>query len=177
MSYELEDEFGDIIKKARKGLNLSIERLAQDTQILHTQISKMESYSIKPTAGHVDRLAKRLGLSAKKLQLIAEENWSPKPIPIGYDSKLSVLKISNKVNGWPVHAYVLTCEKSKQLAIIDTAANPKIVIKRVKGYGLPVSAILLTHAHQDHVRGLSEIQRVFDAPTYIHRNEPQPTSE
>ena len=93
MSYELEDEFGDIIKKARKGLNLSIERLAQDTQILHTQISKMESYSIKPTAGHVDRLAKRLGLSAKKLQLIAEENWTPNPIPIGYDSKLSVLKI------------------------------------------------------------------------------------
>ena len=177
MSYELEDEFGDIIKKARKGLNLSIERLAQDTQILHTQISKMESYSIKPTAGHVDRLAKRLGLSAKKLQLIAEENWSPKPIPIDHDSKLSVLRISNNVNGWPVHAYVLKCEKSKQLAIIDTAANPKMVIERVKGYGLPVSAILLTHAHQDHVGGLSEIQQVFGAPTYIHRNEPQPTSK
>ena len=55
MSYELEDEFGDIIKKARKGLNLSIEKLAQEIQISHTQLSKMESYSICKSCGSVLR--------------------------------------------------------------------------------------------------------------------------
>ncbi len=176
MPFTLEDEFGDIIKKARRGLDLSLGQVSNATQIPNAKLSKMETYSLKPTGDQVDRLASRLGLSANKLKLIAEEDWSPEPVPTNYDSALSEIKISQNVNGWPVHAYLLICQVSKQIAIIDTAAHPKAVIQKAKECNLPVSAILLTHAHQDHVGGLLEIQQVFDAPTYIHQDEPKPTS-
>lgn len=34
-----------------------------------------------------------------------------------------------------------------------------------------IKHILITHAHPDHIGGLAELQRVIDAPTYVHRRD------
>lgn len=176
MAYALEDEFGDIIKKARRGLDLGLDQLSDATQIPNPDLSKMEDYLLKPTVDQVSTLANQLDLDADKLLRIAEESWTPAPVPANYDPALEIVTISENVGGWPVHAYLLVCKETHQMAIIDTAAHPQTVIRKANAQAVPVVAILLTHAHGDHANGLPEIQQAFEAPTYIHQHEPKPKS-
>jgi glyoxylase-like metal-dependent hydrolase (beta-lactamase superfamily II) len=41
----------------------------------------------------------------------------------------------------------------------------------VRDYGLDVRHILLTHAHLDHVTGVSSAKEAYDAPVYLHRDD------
>jgi glyoxylase-like metal-dependent hydrolase (beta-lactamase superfamily II) len=176
MAYTLEDEFGDIIGKARRGRSLSVGQIASKTGLTDAQISQMESYTLKPTEEQVHKIAGVLNLDGSKLADIAMERWTPEPVQPGYDDALEVVTITADVGGWPVHAYLLVCKETNEAAIIDTAAHPDDVLQKVKETGVKPTAILLTHAHGDHANGLSEIERATGCPTYIHAKEPQPRS-
>ena len=176
MAYALEDEFGDIIGKARRGHDLSLGQVASSAGITEAQLSQMESYALKPTGAQVHKIAGILNLNGAKLADIAMERWAPEPVPPGYDDALEVVTITALVGGWPVHAYLLVCKATNEAAIIDTAAHPDTVLQKVEETGVNPTIILLTHAHGDHANGLPEIERATGCPTYIHANEPKPQS-
>jgi glyoxylase-like metal-dependent hydrolase (beta-lactamase superfamily II) len=176
MAYTLEDEFGDIIGKARRGHGLSTGEVASQAGLTDTQISQMESYTLKPTEDQVHKIAGALNLDGARLADITMERWAPEPVPPGYDDALEVVTITADVGGWPVHAYLLVCKATNEAAIIDTAAHPDDVLQKVKETGVKPTVILLTHAHGDHANGLSELERATSCPTYIHATEPQPHS-
>ncbi|MGO4345161.1 MBL fold metallo-hydrolase [Paenibacillus sp. MCAF9] len=50
--------------------------------------------------------------------------------------------------------------------VIDPGMNPRKLIERLKG--VRVEAILLTHAHFDHMGGVDEVRKLADCPVYIH---------
>ena len=75
-----------------------------------------------------------------------------------------------------MNAYLLICKTTKQAAVIDTAAHPNLILKRIKEIGVKPTVILLTHAHSDHSDGLPELEKATNCPTYIHANEPKPRS-
>lgn len=50
--------------------------------------------------------------------------------------------------------------------IIDPGMNPKSLLKRIEG--MHVEAILLTHAHFDHMGGVDEVRKAAGCPVYIH---------
>ena len=176
MAYQLEDEFGDIIGKARRGNGLSLSRVASQAGITERQLSQMESYTLKPTEDEVHKIADALGLDGRKLADIAMERWAPAPVPPQLDEALDVERISGDVGGYPVNAYLLICKATKQAAIIDTAAHPNLILERINDIGVNPTVILLTHSHGDHSDGLSELERATNCPTYIHANEPKPRS-
>ena len=176
MAYELEDEFGDIIGKARRGNGLSLNHVASEAGITEAQLSQMEAYTLKPTEDQVHKIAKALGLNGSKLADIAMERWAPAPVPSELDEKLDVERISGDVGGYPVNAYLLICKTTKQTAVIDTAAHPNLILERIKEIGVKPGVILLTHAHADHSDGLPELEKATNCPTYIHANEPKPRS-
>lgn len=176
MAYELEDEFGDIIGKARRGNGLSLNRVANEAGITDDQLSQMEAYTLKPTEDQVHKIAKALGLNGSKLADIAMERWAPAPVPSELDEKLDVERISGDVGGYPVNAYLLICKATKETAVIDTAAHPNLILERIQEIGVEPAVILLTHAHADHSDGLPELEKATNCPTYIHANEPKPRS-
>lgn len=176
MAYELEDEFGDIIGKARRGNGLSLSRVASQAGITDAQLSQMEAYTLKPTADQVHRIAEVLGLNGSKLADIAMERWAPAPAPAELNERLDVERISGDVGGYPVNAYLLICKATEQTAVIDTAAHPNLILERIKELGVKPTVILLTHAHADHSDGLPELEKATSCPTYIHANEPKPRS-
>ena len=176
MAYQLEDEFGDIIGKARRGNGLSLSRVASQAGITERQLSQMESYTLKPTEDEVHKIADALGLDGRKLADIAMERWAPAPVPPQLDEALDVERISGDVGGYPVNAYLLICKATKQAAIIDTAAHPNLILERISDIGVNPTVILLTHSHGDHSDGLPELERATNCPTYIHANEPKPRS-
>ena len=106
MAFILEDEFGDIIAKARRGLGLTVSQVATETGITTKKISRMENYTRKPSRDEVDQIATTLQLDSDKLNAIATESWSPNAIATKYDPALEIITITAKVGGYPVHAYL-----------------------------------------------------------------------
>ena len=56
--------------------------------------------------------------------------------------------------------------------IVDASFEPRAMIQRVQELGDTPSAIILTHAHADHIAGLAEVKEAFpEAPVLIHEAE------
>ena len=176
MAYALEDEFGDIIGKARRGQQMSQSETAAAAGITELDLSRMEQYTLKPAEAQVYKLAEVLNLNGSKLLAIANEQWEPAPIHQPEDANLNVVTISASVGGWPVNAYLLICKETSEAAIIDTAAHPNLIIEQLDKHKVKPTAILLTHSHKDHTDGLTQLQETIGCVTYIHKNEPKPRS-
>ena len=177
MAYALEDEFGDIIGKARRGQNLSQSETATAAGITEAELARMEQYTLKPTETQVFRLAEVLNLDGTKLLDIATEQWEPEPSKQTNDATFEVITISAPVGEWPVNAYLLICKATDDAAIIDTAAHPDLILEQLDARNVNPTTILLTHAHSDHTDGLSQLQSETGCETYIHKNEPKPRSK
>jgi hydroxyacylglutathione hydrolase len=64
------------------------------------------------------------------------------------------------------NAYLLSNPETGKGIIIDPGMNPGPLIKRIAN--LDIEAILLTHAHFDHIGGVEEIRKLKKCPVYIH---------
>jgi hydroxyacylglutathione hydrolase len=67
------------------------------------------------------------------------------------------------------NAYVLYKPDEQRCIIIDPGMNPQPVIRKVKDW--EVEAILLTHAHFDHIGGVDELRKLKNCPVYLHDAE------
>lgn len=69
------------------------------------------------------------------------------------------------------NCYLLINEETKELVVIDPATCPDYLVSHVKSNGYIPKAILLTHAHFDHVMGIDGWVKEFDIPVYLHEEE------
>ncbi len=69
------------------------------------------------------------------------------------------------------NCYLLENEENKELVIVDPAICSDYLISHVKSKGYTPKAILLTHAHFDHVMGIDGWLKEFDIPVYLHEEE------
>lgn len=77
---------------------------------------------------------------------------------------LSLKRIT--VGTWPMNTYIITCESTGSQAIVDPGAEPEKIMAIASEN--PVSMILITHGHEDHISALEEIRRETGAPVFIH---------
>ena len=66
------------------------------------------------------------------------------------------------------NGYVAWCETTGQCVVVDPGACAPQMVAAIADEGSEVVAVLLTHAHLDHVEGLNVIREFTDAPTYLH---------
>ncbi|AEI39578.1 MBL fold metallo-hydrolase [Paenibacillus mucilaginosus] len=67
------------------------------------------------------------------------------------------------------NAYLLTVPGENRGIVIDPGMNPQPLLKRVAN--LEIEAILLTHAHFDHIGGVDELRKLKGCPVYLHDAE------
>ncbi|MFC0212322.1 MBL fold metallo-hydrolase [Paenibacillus chartarius] len=67
------------------------------------------------------------------------------------------------------NAYLLSDPEAGRAVIIDPGMNPGPLLKRIEG--LHIEAILLTHAHFDHIGGVDAIRKSKGCPVYLHDAE------
>lgn len=64
------------------------------------------------------------------------------------------------------NSYLLTNEETGESIVIDPTFEPQKLLAALQGKN--VVAILLTHAHLDHIGGLNAVRKLTHAPVYIH---------
>lgn len=162
----LEDEFGDIIAKARAGVGLSRAELADRVELTEADISKIEAYDSVPASGVISRLAEALGLDAGKLNAIANNTWSPEA-PDMSAAEFSVRRVQVPVGQYSENAYVVACKQTKQAAVVDPGGAADEILKIVQDYRLNLILVLITHTHSDHIGGLPDICRAVPDVTVV----------
>lgn len=70
------------------------------------------------------------------------------------------------LGGFQTNAYVITNPNTNETIVIDPGMEPASLLQTLAGK--QVVAILLTHAHLDHIGGLNQVRELTKAPVYIH---------
>ena len=71
--------------------------------------------------------------------------------------------------GFGENAYLIVCPTSRAAAVVDPGADAPRMADAIAHDGLDLEAILLTHAHIDHIEGVEEIRRaVPGVPIWLH---------
>lgn len=66
------------------------------------------------------------------------------------------------------NAYLLSCDDTREAVVIDPGDGTSALIRDAKAAGVSVKAILLTHAHIDHITGVGLAKAAFEVPVYLH---------
>ena len=69
------------------------------------------------------------------------------------------------------NGFVLGCETSQEGVIIDPGDEVNDLLAIVERTQLAIKYILLTHAHVDHVTGVTKCKEMLDAPVCLHRDD------
>ena len=170
MYTQLEDEFGDVVAKARRGQGIAVAALADRVGLTAGDIAKIEDYELVPAADTIERLAQALGLHPGKLQASATQAFFPRH-PVGRPLAGAQVEMMVLGSGFLMNGYIVGCAATGQAAIIDPGFDADKILQRLAASGLTVEQILLTHGHQDHIGALAEIGRATAAPARIHRGD------
>ncbi len=157
----LEDEFCDIIKKARIGQGLSVGDVARMAGLPGGDITAFERGVCPPDRSEVQALAKVLGLRPGPLEQIAIEKWEP----VAQQPMAWVETIRGSINGYGVQGYVV--HDGGEALFIDTAYNASAMIEFLSTNRLRLVGICLTHGHADHADGIDQILNFCQAPVYL----------
>lgn len=69
------------------------------------------------------------------------------------------------------NCYVVTDEKTKEALIIDPGDESDRIIEVIRGNNLKVVAVVLTHAHFDHLGAAGDVKRETGARLLIHGDD------
>ena len=166
MAYALEDEFGDIIGKARRGLGLSVAAVAEHVGVSAGDIEKVESYELTPEQAAIDRIAGILGLDSGRLGAIAREEWEPNPCDFTAVANVSIERFL--VEEYNANVYLLVNNDTNTALLIDAGGLGDEVVRRVQESGVRLLAVLITHGHSDHTDWVSAIRSQTGAGAYVH---------
>lgn len=69
-----------------------------------------------------------------------------------------------------MNTYILENE-TKECLIVDVGGSPQRIVETIQEKGLTPIAILLTHAHFDHIEGVDELFKTYSLPVYLCEKE------
>ena len=153
---ELEDHVGDIIAKARKGLGINPSQAAEAANLNLINYSQLEEDGNIEPATNIIELCKLLGLTSKKLSLIAS-GWSP----ILNLSKYKNIQQISTTESMEVHCYLAWDEETLEAALFDTGWSHEPILELIKKYDLNLKHLFITHTHHDHIAALIPNRKQF----------------
>jgi len=67
------------------------------------------------------------------------------------------------VTAFQQHTRILGCEKTKRAICIDPGDDSKSIVEAIDKHGFELQAIAVTHAHLDHIGGVTALKRLRPA--------------
>ena len=82
------------------------------------------------------------------------------------------LKVERIVTGpFQENSYVAWQDGLPSCLVIDPGDDPGLIIEVILGKDLSPIAVVNTHAHLDHIAGVSDLKEKYGIPFYLHPNE------
>jgi glyoxylase-like metal-dependent hydrolase (beta-lactamase superfamily II) len=69
------------------------------------------------------------------------------------------------------NAFLVGCEETREAVLIDPGDEVDELLDAARRADADVRAILLTHAHLDHVTGVDRAKAALGAPVWLHRDD------
>jgi len=161
----LEDDFCDIIKKARTGQGLSPEQVSTAAGWDPRALRDLEAGRRPPTREEALAAAAALKLDGPKLAAIACDHWHPAhPAPA---TAKDVLLVRGDIGGYEVKGYLFFDPATRKAVMIDSGYNPEGMLRAIERERLTLTAICLTHGHADHAGGIDAILARHPVPIYM----------
>ena len=66
------------------------------------------------------------------------------------------------------NTYLASCPDTGRAVAVDPGDGTGSLLETVRTSGFALQAVLLTHAHLDHVSGVHLVKAAFDVPVYLH---------
>src|SRR5215472_8655173 len=66
---------------------------------------------------------------------------------------------------------ILGDEVTREAIVIDPGDEIAEILQIIAGHGLTVKAIVITHAHIDHIGGAQKLKAATGAPVYMNEND------
>jgi glyoxylase-like metal-dependent hydrolase (beta-lactamase superfamily II) len=161
----LEDNVGDIIGKAQRGLGISDSVLAKKSGVELQTIRDLREGEFDEAA--LVRLAPVLDLAAKPLCELAQE-WRPQKI----DQRNGLEQFNTRFEDMTVNAYLVWDPATRVAAVFDTGADCSEMLRFAHRHKLNIQLILLTHTHSDHVADLPRLREETGADVFAPAREP-----
>jgi hydroxyacylglutathione hydrolase len=160
----LEDNVGDIIGKAQRGLGISDSELAKKAGVDLQTIRKLREGDVDQQA--LQRVAPVLGLAGEQLCELGE--WRPERI----SERDGFAQFNTRFHDLTVNAYLVWDPASRVAAAFDTGADSSEIVRFANRHKLNVQLILLTHAHPDHLADLPRLREETGADVFAPAREP-----
>ncbi len=168
---DLEDNFGDVVGKAQRGLGISDSELAKKSGADPKAIHKVRDGQVDEAT--LRAIAPALNLDGDALVDLAQGKYKPSAIE-NFDG---LAQFSTSYNGMLVNAYLVWDPGSKHAVAFDTGADSSTMLKLATKENLSIKMILLTHAHPDHVADLPRLREETGAQIFAPTREPVPGAE
>ncbi len=165
----LEDEFCDIVKKARMGGGQSIARVAETAYLQKDEWERLEQGTRIPSENEIHAIAQALALKGEALAAVSVQGWMPQSSP-EWVSAL-VVTVRGDIGGYEVKGYVLVDPQTKQAVLIDTAYNAEAMLSVLEEKNSTLVGVCLTHGHMDHAGGLDRIVFEWPVPVYLGQGD------
>ena len=98
---------------------------------------------------------------------------SADPAPSGGAGPAPIIE-SFTLGPYATNCYLVRVPGETRCWIVDASFSPRPMVERVRALGLTPAALVLTHAHIDHIAGVREVLAAFPrTPVWIHEAEEQ----
>jgi len=161
---ELEDTFGDIVRKAANGNGLAPGAVAQSAGADPKRLADFIADAARPTEDEARAIARALRLDPGKLADIGLRRW--RPADMKPDDRYG-----HQINTpHPSNGYFLMLKDQKAAAFVDPGGNQSNIIATLRRSPARLDYILVTHKHPDHIDALPDVHQAFPgARVAVHR--------
>ena len=165
----LEDQLGDVLGKARRGLRLSESQLAQKSGVGLENVEAFGAGRLLDDADTASKVARALDLYAPALLDLGRGGWHPGEIALPATAAAYNVPFGDDMT---VNFYLVWDQGSGRAAAFDTGGDCGALLQTLREKKLKLDAIFLTHTHSDHVADLDRLTAETDAPVHVSEFEP-----
>ena len=163
----LEDQYTDVLGKARRGLRLSESQLAQKAGVGLEAVEAFQQGKLDD-ADSIARITRALDLYAPALLDLARGEWTPEGVELPPTVAAYNVPFGDDMT---VNFYLAWDRDGGRAAAFDTGGDCQALLQTLHEKRLTLDAIFLTHTHEDHVADLERLLAETDAPVYVSKLE------
>ena len=173
MYSQLEDLFGDVVGKARRGQEFSIKYVTDALDLRLNEWKKLERYEWIPDKATIARIGGLLGLDIGKLQVCAEGGYFPLE-PVGESlsgAQVEMIRLyedsNQQMDAMSMNGFLLICPNTKKAAFIDPGFEFGKIIELIENSDVFLEKILITHGHYDHFTAMRDLVQETEADVFV----------